>query len=130
MSDYSPAPQRHRSPWPMISFAAFVVLVVAACVTVLLIHNQSTASSTAAQASVVAHAPAASADQQLVTQLNVIKGKYPQDTTARVTLDNLPTFVHIACSVISSGLGSTPEWKDVAALLAQTHRCAGAVPTT
>lgn len=51
MSNYPPAgvPQR-RSPWPMISFALFVVLIVAACVIALLIHNQRGASSAPAAA--------------------------------------------------------------------------------
>jgi hypothetical protein len=58
----------------------------------------------------VAAVPAAvSADQQLVTDLNAVKAKYPADTTPKVTLTGLPTFVKVACSVVSGGLGSTPE---------------------
>lgn len=63
MSNYPPAgvPQR-RSPWPMISFALFVVLVVAACVIALLVHNQHSASS----------APAATpADQRAIVAVTV-----------------------------------------------------------
>lgn len=68
---------------------------------------------------------AASADQQLVTELNGIKAKYQTDTTPKVTLVSLPTFVKVACSVVSGGLGSTPEWQEIATTLAKTARCPG-----
>jgi hypothetical protein len=72
MSNYSPTPQRHRSPWSMISFALFVVLIVAACVIALLIHNQRSASS--APASTTARQqPAVSAAATAPTCASVFK---------------------------------------------------------
>jgi hypothetical protein len=103
---------------------AMVMAVLSGCAAT----DASSASTVTAATSVSAAIPptppmVTSADQTLVTQLNAIKAKYPQDTTAKVTLASLPTFLNVACGIVSSGLGSSPEWQDIAALLAQGKRC-------
>jgi hypothetical protein len=127
----------HRSPTVRrINRRAAIVLPGAAIALAALMAALSGCASTdASTASTVAPAPSVSAtipptppmatsgDQTLVTQLNAIKGKYPQDTTPRVTLSSLPAFLSAACSIVSSGFGSSPEWKDIATLLAQMKRC-------
>jgi hypothetical protein len=69
---------------------------------------------------------AVSADDQLVSQINAIKDRYPADTTARVTAATLPAFLDIACRVVKSGLGSSPEWHDLAGLLVPAGKCPAA----
>jgi hypothetical protein len=118
-----PEPVQGRSPLPWVIGGVAVVITV--CITVLIMHGQ-TSQPTAA----TPPASAVSADQQLVDQVNAIKAHYPQDATARVTVGTLPAFLHVGCSVISSGLGTTPEWKDIAALLAQAKRCPPAAEPT
>lgn len=104
---------------------AVLLLSVAVSVTTILSVSacSSVGSTTTAPTTAVAVPAAASADQTLVTELNTVKAKYPADTTPKVTLISLPTFVKVACSVVSGGLGSSPEWQEIATTLAKTKRC-------
>lgn len=101
-----------------------IALTVVGAVLALSACSSGQAGTPATAPTTVAAVPAAaSADQTLVTELNAVKAKYPADTTPKVTLVSLPTFVKVACSIVTGGLGSSPEWQEIATTLAKTKRC-------
>jgi hypothetical protein len=114
----------------LVLIAVFTV-IAAALIFVIDEHNASqarqstavTAPAVQAAATTAVAAPVVSADQQLVDALNTIKAKYPADTTPKVSLASLPTFVRVACQIVSSGAAASAEWGDIATVLAQSKRC-------